>query len=237
MAWLDLTPKDRVTHPSLWHVLASAACAVLLLAWAYWVARVGFGVWQGQAFFYKGQELAAADAPLRAWLMLLGTGFLVPYSLLGALQYAWQAWARWGRWCRLQRVLGLQRADSAASEVTLPISKSISSPVAKPLAEPVAAPDSRPATASASTPGPPAEPSLLPALALGAALAASLSPRRRWALRVFGVLLLCLGLYLLVLQWAVLTDGGGAAVGMAAVAVALAVGGGLMVVRPEVFAQ
>ncbi|PUE09053.1 hypothetical protein B9Z51_09005 [Limnohabitans sp. T6-5] len=95
---LDLASKDRVTTPTALNLLASVGCSVLVLAWAYWVGHVGLGIWEGHSFFYKGHEYTADQAPLRAWLMLVGSVALSAFSVWAALQYALEAWWRVRRW-------------------------------------------------------------------------------------------------------------------------------------------
>lgn len=90
--------QDRVAQPLWRHLCSSVAASLVLLAWAYWVGRLGVGVWQGHAFFYKGHEYTGGQAPLFSWVLMLGSVALAAFSVWAALQYAVEAI------CRLRRM-------------------------------------------------------------------------------------------------------------------------------------
>lgn len=187
--------QDRVAQPSWWHLCSSACASLVLLAWAYWVGRLGVSVWQGHAFFYKGHEYTGGQAPLLSWVLMLGAVGLAGFSVWSALQYAVEAW-----W-RLRRRRGATVWPLGST--CLLSSRPVPDAVWKELAQ--------------------ARVQTVPSINRG----------RRYFLRGFGVLLVLLGCYLGYLVFST----GAVAPGMVAVALALCVGGGLMVFKPEVFRE
>lgn len=187
--------QDREAQPRWWHWCSLVAASLVLLAWAYWVGRIGVDIWQGHAFLYKGHEYTAGQAPLLSGVVLFGTLGLAAFSVWSALQYAVEAWWRLRRW---------RGACVWPLGSTCPLSsRPVPDAVWKELAQ--------------------ARVQTVPSINRG----------RRYFLRGFGVLLVLLGCYLGYLVFST----GAVVPGMVAVVLALCVGGGLMVFKPEVFRE
>jgi hypothetical protein len=100
--FLNEASKDEgrgLTRPTVFNVLASLLCVVVLVAWAWWCWHLGLDSWESGRGHYQAAEVTAQTSPIRYWMITFGLFGLGAFSLDAAAQYGVEAY------CRIRRIL------------------------------------------------------------------------------------------------------------------------------------
>lgn len=99
--FLQEADKDHargLTHPTGWHVLASLACAVFMLAWGAWCLYLAWRSVQNGQLVLRGQVVTWAHNPFWFAGVVLGGVGLAAFSVDVAMQCAMEAVLRAQPW-------------------------------------------------------------------------------------------------------------------------------------------